>query len=357
MSEGRISSPPAQEAGALDLSSGLECASERNLRAQLELLPEEPGDRPYAEEVRLPAPGWKPPPEAVCGRYTLKGALVDDTGTGTTETLKTGLQLGPAVRLEQNPQAELKAVCGEGARIALADLARPAPDSCQTPRYTWQPGGETPSAQDVAEDGTVTLRTVNQDFNTLLGEQVEGTLVARKGDSTDALSIATRITTEPFIQVERTTELPAASETGLVGVLVRLTNTIGCDVSEVDYVERLEGLSFVGGSARLDGEALDALAQGDGFQVKLPRLEAGATRTLSYVARPHLLGERRLTGEATKNTVRLSRSDATGMPPREGCGCTSASGAPMFLVLALLGGVSRRRRHARDGAAETTARS
>jgi MYXO-CTERM domain-containing protein len=108
-------------------------------------------------------------------------------------------------------------------------------------------------------------------------------------------------------------------------------------------VEHLEGLSYVDGSAKLDGAPVEAHWEGSALQVEGLSLAGGATRTLSYVARPHLMGERRMWGEASKGDVRLSLSEASEPRP-SGCGCASAESGPMLFVLAAMGAALRRRR-------------
>ncbi|MFY0577912.1 MYXO-CTERM sorting domain-containing protein [Cystobacter fuscus] len=151
------------------------------------------------------------------------------------------------------------------------------------------------------------------------------------------------ISVDPFVKVGRRSELPVASETGLVGVRVDLTNTTACDVSGARYVEHLEGLAYVEGSATLDGAPVETHWNGKTLQVDGLLLAGGATRTLGYVARPLLVGERRMWGEASKGDVRLSVSE-TDEPHPSGCGCASAESGPLLFVLAAMGAALRHRR-------------
>jgi MYXO-CTERM domain-containing protein len=228
--------------------------------------------------------------------------------------------------------------------VPLADLATPSPGFCQTPEYAWRHASGPDIQELTSPEGEVRLVTKSEVLDELIGETVGIDVTATKGPfARDEVSLQVPITVDPFVKVERRVDSPAASETDLVGVLVHLTNTTGCDVSGVLYEETLEGLSLVEGSVKLDGEPVTALSSkssSTALQVEVPVLAGNATRTLSYVARPHLVGERRMGGEARKNGAVISMSDAPGPGPSS-CGCSSGGPGPMLLVLAALGGALR----------------
>nr|WP_275583607.1 MYXO-CTERM sorting domain-containing protein [Archangium primigenium] len=130
---------------------------------------------------------------------------------------------------------------------------------------------------------------------------------------------------------------------------VELSNTTDCDVSEVIHVERLRGLSYVQGSAKFDGQPLAKVtwkeASGE-LIVEALALPQQGTGRLTYVARPHLVGERLSSGETSLRGEIISLADAPVQPPAEGCGCSSPASGPMLFALAALAGATRRRRPA-----------
>jgi MYXO-CTERM domain-containing protein len=331
----------SESAQTLWVDSTLDCEVERELRADLRLEPENASVP--TRTARVAVPGEWPLAELDCGSYHLRATLEDSTGSSVEQEELRLVLPGRGVSLDPRPQNGMKAVCGEGASVSLSSLVTPTPGFCQTPDYTWTYRSALELEQLSEPDGTVRLVTKTKELDALLGGSVQVGVTATKGPARTEVSFDVPITVDPFVKVGRRTELPVASETGLVGVLVELTNTTACDVSGVRYVEHLEALDYVEGSAMLDGVPVEAHWEGNALQVDGVLLAGGATRKLSYVARPHMVGERRMWGEASKGDVRLSLSEASEPSP-SGCGCASAESGPMLLVLAAMGGALRRRR-------------
>ncbi|OJH37041.1 hypothetical protein BON30_31660 [Cystobacter ferrugineus] len=330
-----------ESAQSLWVDSTLDCEVERALRADLRLEPENASVPTRTASVAVPGE-WSLM-DLECGSYHLRAILEDSTGSSVEQEELRMVLPGRGVSLDPQPQSGMKAVCGQGASMSLSSLVTPTPGFCQTPDYAWTYASALELEQVSEPDGTVRLDTKTKDLDALLGGAVRVGVTASKGPARTELSFDVPITVDPFVKLGRRTELPVASETGLVGVLVELTNTTACDVSGVRYVEHLEGLAYVEGSAMLDGQPVAAHWEDNALQVDGLLLAGGATRKLSYVARPHLVGERRMWGEASKGDVRLSQSEASEPRP-PGCGCASAGSGPMLLVLAALGGALRRRR-------------
>ncbi|EPX57158.1 hypothetical protein D187_006912 [Cystobacter fuscus DSM 2262] len=335
----------SQSAQTLRVDSPLECEVERGLRADLRLEPED-ANVP-TRTARVDVPGEWSLTDLDCGRYHLRATLEDATGSSVEQQERSMVLPGRGVSLEPRPQNGMKAVCGQGATVSLSTLVTPTPGFCQTPDYSWTYESALEFEQLSEPDGTVRLASKAKELDALLGGSVRVGVTASKGPARTELSFDVPISVDPFVKVGRRSELPVASETGLVGVLVDLTNTTACDVSGARYVEHLEGLAYVEGSATLDGVPVETHWNGDALQVDGLLLAGGATRTLSYVARPLLVGERRMWGEASKGDVRLSVSE--GNEPRpSGCGCASAESGPMLFVLAAMGAALRRRSTARS---------
>jgi MYXO-CTERM domain-containing protein len=203
-----------------------------------------------------------------------------------------------------------------------------------------------PLEQTALSGDTVSLVTRDTGLDSLVGRSVVVRVTAKAGPDNEAsLEHTLPITVEPFVKVRRRTEVPAASETGLVGVSVELLNTTACGVTDVSYVESLEGLTYVEGSAKLNGQPVEAAWQEGALTVKGLALAGEGTGTLTYVARPHLVGERRMAGEARLRDVPISLRDAPGPQVADsGCGCTSSGPGPVVFALGALGAAVRRRR-------------
>ncbi|WNG18215.1 MYXO-CTERM sorting domain-containing protein [Cystobacter fuscus] len=331
----------SESAQTLRVDSPLDCEVERKLSANLRLEPEDANVPTRTTNVAVPGE-WSLT-DLDCGLYHLRATLQDSTGSSVEQQERSMVLPGPGVSLEAHPQNGMKAVCGQGATLSLASLVTPTPGFCQTPDYTWTYESAVELEQLSEPDGTIRLVTKEKELDALLGGSVRVGVTASKGPARTELSFDVPISVDPFVTVGRRSELPVASETGLVSVLVDLTNTTACDVSGARYVEHLEGLAYVEGSATLDGAPVETHWNGHALQVDGLLLAGGATRTLGYVARPLLVGERRMWGEASKGDVRLSVSE--GNEPRpSGCGCASAESGPLLFVLATMGAALRRRR-------------
>ncbi|WP_095988281.1 MYXO-CTERM sorting domain-containing protein [Cystobacter fuscus] len=331
----------SESAQTLWVDSPLDCEVERELRADLRLEPEDANVPTRTASVAVPGE-WSLA-DLDCGLYHLRATLEDSTGSSMEQQDRQLVLPGRGVSLEPRPQNGMKAVCGQGATMTLSSLVTPTPGFCQTPDYTWTYASALELEQLSEPDGSVRLATKEKELDALLGGVVRVGVTASKGPARTELSFDVPISVDPFVKVGRRSELPVASETGLVSVLVDLTNTTACDVSGARYVEHLEGLAYVEGSATLDGAPVETHWNGSALQVDGLLLAGGATRTLSYVARPLLVGERRMWGEASKGDVRLSASEANEPRP-SGCGCASSGSGPMLFVLAALGAALRRRR-------------
>jgi MYXO-CTERM domain-containing protein len=326
-------------------SPAVGCARERALGAEV-WLETETGDR-LEPPQHVDVPGtWTLSRPASCGRFRVKARLVDSTGATSLEEARPLELAGPGVAINPPTEARLVATCGERARLVLTP-SFPA-EACQTPDVSWAYTGGPATQVTNRGDGSAELLTEATDLESRVGETVHLSLRASMAGQGVSGPQSVRITAEPFVEVTRRTELPAASETELVGVSVDLFNTTDCDVTRVRHVEHLEGLSYVEGSARFNGEPPEyeqwneATGQLAVEQLALP---GQTTATLTYVARPRLVGERRLSGETSLREERISLDSASAPPPPgSGCGCTSTSSGSVLVALVTLAGAARRRR-------------
>ena len=325
----------------VSVGSPLNCATERNLQANLVL--EEVGGlgRSFSSPA-VSVPGtWELPEALGCGHFRLKGSLLDDSGGSTP--LRTEELDGQEAGLLPLPPQRLEARCGEGARTTLT--ATFPTDTCQTPAVTWSQVAGPRLEQPEQRGTTVPLATQDTGLNELVGQTVEMRVTAATGVGLDkTLDYSLPITAAPFVKVTHRAEQPAASDTGFVGVAVDLENTTACAVDEVSYTEQLEGLSYVEGSVRFNGQEVAAEWKDGTLRLGGLPLAAQGRGTLTYLTRPHLVGERRMRGEAQLRGVTISLSDIPEGPVDSGCGCTSASSGPLLLALGALGAAARRRR-------------
>jgi MYXO-CTERM domain-containing protein len=220
--------------------------------------------------------------------------------------------------------------------------------ACQAPDVTtWEQVSGPELTQTRLDGHTVSLATRETRLESLVGQSVVMKVTSSVSSVNEAsIEHSLPITVEPFVRVRRRAEVPAASDTELVGVAVELTNTLACGVGSVDYVERMRGLTYVAGSAQFNGVPVEASWEDGALSVKGLSLGGAATGRLTYVARPHLLGERRMEGEARLNgaVISISRQPGIGVPDT-GCGCTSSGPGPVLFALgALVAAVRRRRR-------------
>ncbi|MFL5356238.1 MYXO-CTERM sorting domain-containing protein [Archangium sp.] len=325
--------------------SPLNCKAERNLRADLQFQSSSGGGAPLTTTLAVPGE-WRLPLGMGCqgGHIQVKASMVEDTGQRTAETTWDRELPRLEAKLESLPaESVLVARCGEGARATLTQTF-PA-GACPSSAVSWSQVDGPPLEQTALSGNTVSLTTRDTGLDALVGRSVVVQVTAKAGSSEATIEHTLPITVAPFVKVRRRTEVPAASETGLVGVSVELLNTTACGVSDVSYVEHLKGLTYVEGSAKFDGQPVEASWEEGALTVKGLALAGEGTGTLTYVARPHLVGERRMDGEALLRDVPISLSEAPGVQvPDSGCGCTSSGPGPLVFALGVLGAAVRRRR-------------
>jgi MYXO-CTERM domain-containing protein len=334
---------PNVDEHAVAVTTDLGCRERRNLKARLRL--ERAGGGLVAEQL-VDVPGtWRYPVEGGCngGDFLLSGQLFDAT---------TGEQGGKAQLEVKTPRLEtrldalaspvLAARCGEGARGTLTQML--PPDACQAVSLGWQQVGG-PALVEAALSGTqVAVATRETGLDALVGQAVVLRVTADAG----AGNAATRehtvpITVDPFIEVLHRTETPNGAESGLVGVAVELRNTTACGVSEVQLDERLEGLSYVPGSARFGGQPVEVEADGERLRVRGLTLPGEGTGRLTYVARPRLLARPRLEAQVFLREVPIASAVQPPEPPA-GCGCASGDSGSVAFGLGVLAALARRRR-------------
>ncbi|WP_164000832.1 MYXO-CTERM sorting domain-containing protein [Pyxidicoccus caerfyrddinensis] len=333
----------------IQLGTSVQCTDEYELKAQLSLRELDGGT---VSDAVVDVPGsWTPGFPAACSArdYIVHGELFDEsTGTrrngGTAETQVSV----PALPTELGAlEGEaLVARCNESATATLTQTI-PA-NACQAVDLTWKQVGGPALAEAELGGAQVTVATRDTGLEGLVGESIvlSVTADAGGGNSTTTQHVVP-ITAAPFVDLTHETESPIGSETGLVGVVVQLRNTSGCQVGSLRHVEHVDSLDWVPGSVKVDGRPVAEQAVEGGFVVDGVTLPAGGTSALTYVARPRLLTSPRLGGEVFLNGVLVSGT--VPAPPSSGCGCSSGDAGSALLGLLALARLLRRRRDSAAG--------
>jgi uncharacterized protein (TIGR03382 family) len=296
----------------------------------------------------VPVPGaWRvaAPEGCLGGEFRVVGALEDDAGTRSPESVLSFDTPRRPAALEPLPaEARLELSCSQGAKATLRQEL--PPQACQEVAVSWEQL-DGPALTFSSRTGPeVTLTTESQEVETLAGQSVRLRVTADGGKG----NVATRehilpIALAPFVRLSYQSEVPQASGSEQVGLAARLDSTLECEARGLELRLKLEGLRYVEGSARLDGAPVQAEWVNGVLTLREVALEAKGTRTLTWVARPALLEERRVFGEVLLHGVKVSLPGSEGPSvPVSGCGCTEAGPGVALWGLGALAALLRRRR-------------
>ncbi len=276
------------------------------------------------------------------GDFVARAELFADGGTtttGLTEEVPFQTNVLGAAPGAVTPET-LPVRCGEGGGGGL--VVSPAPGSCAAAGWSWRQldgplldGGLYAGAQ-------IDVRTVDLGFEAV-GQAVRFEITADAGGANVATAVReVRFVTEPFLEIsERVVPLPVREEEGL-DVLITLYNPTVCAVSGLEARVALGDLTAVDGTVRLDGAPLTATVGSGELRVPGVSVPAGERALLRFRARMPLLGRPSVTTGAFLNDVKVSVDRVA--PPGGGCGCGSAPGGTLALLLLGLALVRSRRR-------------
>lgn len=324
--------------------AGLNCMERRQgLQARLRVMRQDGSEVGSPQTVSVPG-AWTAEVDGCGETFRVTGRLLDEGGAeaGTADELFVTTPRVDAALGGLAEGAALMAQCGEGARGTLTQLI-PA-EACSAARISWAYVDGPALASTTFSGRTVDLATRETGLDNLVGQRVRVRVTADAGGG----NVVTRehevpITVAPFVDVTHETEKPAGSESGLLGVSVGLRNRTACGVSAVVLEERLEGMAYVAGSARLDGQPVEVVQEGDVLRVKGLSLGGNAMHRFTYVARPTLLGSPRMEARAFMGAVPIT-AGVRQVPPEAGCGCSSGSSGAAAFGLAALALLRRRRK-------------
>lgn len=318
------------------VSTGLNCPRERGLTAALSVTG--PSGALLADQVPVAAPGpFALQLDGGCegGTFELTGFLSENGGARSPVTRRSFTGGTRAVAIERISPDNLPATC-EGVNGQLQVLLAAA--SCPTGSFAWQQTGG-PPVEVAVRGAEATVTSQDAGLNELVGQHLSFHVSASAGPGTDAgLDTSVQLVAEPFVKVTHRTEAPVSSESGVTGVAVRLVNQATCPVSGVSFVESLDGLKFLPGTARVAGQSVDAAVSGDELVFSDLELPAGGSVELSFMARPRLLSAPKPSGQAFLRGVPVSeRAGLDAAPPPSGCGCSGGPGELATYALAALG--------------------
>jgi uncharacterized protein (TIGR03382 family) len=231
----------------------------------------------------------------------------------------------------------LTARCGERATGVLEQ--RPL-QPCSTLEISWSHDGGIPLMRSTFTGQQFVVETQSADFAELIGESVVMHMSATTIDTAE-LDQEIRILPEPFVELHRRTEKATGTDVDLIGVSVELSNTTECGVSQVEHLERLEGVDYVPGSMRFNNSPVEPEVEGDTLRVRGLVLEGSTSGQLTYVVRPRLLEKSHFEGQTFIRGAPVSRPLEE---PPSGCGCSGAGSGLAAIGLAGLAMALRRRR-------------
>ena len=344
--------PTSQYSAALGLGSA-NCIDLRNLRVAIDISLDGGGIEGHLDASVLATPSsFVVGVDAGCagGQYFVNGALSGNLGSGgvpSSLAINDTFMAPPLdAKLGEIDAGRLVATCEKD---SLGDIEVPIPqDACKSEDIFWEQDGGPQLDLAALRGPGVTLKTLDAGLDQCVGLQVQLFVTAKNGlGSVATVSRTLTIEADPFVDVRHFTDAPIVDESGVLTMVVELTNRTACGVTGTNYDEQLDGLRYVTGSARFDGLEVDASVDGGVLHVLGLDLPAMASHLLSYAARPPLLGRPAPAGMAQLRGVQISEGwQGLGSPDRKlpGCGCGMAPTELAFGALGLVAFAALRRR-------------
>lgn len=314
------------------------CLAQRGLLGQVDITGV--GDGGWGP---LPVPGpWSANVVGACagGPVTVTAQLFEDGGVVGTET-DTFMAMPLAAGLGSLDRDRLEVSCeGIDSTVSITGL----PGSCplESTIVTWTALDGGPAVQPLANGQTVNVRSVTPGLDGLSGQSLVFEIEANAGGGNIArVTRSVQLRPRTFVRISHLMTPVAASSDDVLTVSAELSNQGTCAVSGIMLEEDAAGLSFIAGSARIDGATVDATGTGGRISIGPFTLQGSERRTVSWLAKVRLLSTPRPNGEAYVAGFLVSEPAVDGPMP-SGCGCES--GAAGSVLLALLIFVRRCRR-------------
>jgi MYXO-CTERM domain-containing protein len=325
-----------------DFSTGANCASDRDLRAEVIVLGSDGGAVNSAAGIAVPGP-WALPVPGGCtgGSFLATASLIDDAGVRYGRVALYPFEAGRiAARVPALKTTEVSVTCSEGARGQLE--LEVLPTDCALQQFSWvQDRGP---ALVAGPDGgaIVSFATATHDLQAQAGQELSWSITANIGEgNSQTASRSVRLVPAPFIEIAHRTDVPIAREEEAVGIEVILTNPTACAVSGLLLRESLGRLDPIPGSVRVGGVKVTETIVDDVLEVRELSLPALGSTRVTYLAKVPLLAAARPRGQVIMTGTDVT---ITAPPPgATGCGCDAASGSG-FALLALGAALVRSRR-------------
>lgn len=318
-------------------SVGVSCALVRNLTADVAITRVDGAVDAGVGGLAVPGP-WELPVPDGCngGDYQLTATLRDGAGT----------PLGPADRRQftaavrrakvaELSASELPVQCGKGLDAELTVGLEQG--SCLAAHVSWAQTAGPLLRQSTGDGPVMSLQAVSTELDELVGQTLSFDAIADAGAGNVDLrsGLQVRLIAEPFVAVRHQRTPAVGTNDGLVAMQVVLENLSECDAATLALTEMLDGLSYIEGSARLDGAVVAAEARAGELLVSTLPLPAKARRSFTYLARSPLGRASAPQAVATLRAYPVSTSLDAPVAPGA-CGCGSAPFGAGLVGAALL---------------------
>jgi MYXO-CTERM domain-containing protein len=319
-----------------DFSVGANCANDRGLKATVVVSVKDGGEVGRSPPVPVPGP-WLVGVDGGCtgGVFVVVATLAtEDGGVGPSATTEFPADPIPA-RVPELATADVPVTCEAGAHGELT--LTPGGNDCQAQQFRFVQTSGPKLLLESQQGASLSFATAAGDLQSQAGTDLSWSVTASVGaGNSQTATRSVHLVPAAFIEISHRTDLPVAREEESLGVEVRLTNTTACAVSGLVVREWLGGLKPIAGTVRLAGTPVDAAPVEGYLEIPDVALEAGATTTLSYVARVPLLASVRPSAEARFRGTNVTLG-ATGLDrTARGCGCASGEGEAFALLAGML---------------------
>ncbi len=346
--------PGAGVGGAIDYS-GFRCENLRNVSVRVDVTPQ--GGGAVISSGDFKRGDWTLPIAGGCNGGTFSGVaeLLDNGQPTGTQVVLNNFSL-PRVNAFVGPlnTGQLAVTCGEGL-LANVELLQD-PSSCRATETTWVKVSGPALEQDVLHGSPVTVKSaVQEPLEELVGQDLVWDITVDAGAGNLARAQrAVHLTTAPFITISHQAERVRVAEGDVLGVQATLVNGSDCGVRSVMLKESLASLSYLEGSARVDGRSVAATAEGGMLQVGPLEIAGKESVKVTWLGRVPLAPRIAFSAQAHLHGEKISLEAAAEQASARSCGCSSGGGALSLLGLLAAWGWRRRRRTGRERRVELT---
>ncbi|MBX7115311.1 MAG: hypothetical protein K1X64_13360 [Myxococcaceae bacterium] len=239
-------------------------------------------------------------------------------------------------------EEQLAVTCGEGL-VATVELL-PDANGCRATETTWVKVSGPALAQDVLHGSSMHVKSaVQENLEELVGQDLVWNVTVDAGSGNVAQSQRTvHLTTAPFITIGHQAERVRVAEGDVLGVRATLVNSSACGVRSVMLSESLASLSYLEGSARVDGRSVPASVDGGVLLIGPLTVEGHGSTQVTWLGGVPLAPRIVFSAQAQLHGEQISVDVASEPVSARSCGCSSGGGALSFLALFAVWGCRRR---------------